>query len=47
MCCSDKKSGCQCPAELKGKPGDCTPKQIEKCHGAGKDHPCAPKEEKK
>jgi len=42
-CCNDKKQGCQKPEHLKGKPQDCTAKQIEKCHGKGKDHPCAPK----
>lgn len=38
---------CQHPEKLKGKPQDCTPEQIEKCHGTGNDHPCTPKEEKK
>ncbi len=42
-CCNDKKRGCQKPEKLKGKPEDCTAKQIEKCHGKGKDHPCAPR----
>ena len=42
-CCDNKKQGCQKPENLKGKPQDCTAKQIEKCHGKGKDHPCAPK----
>jgi hypothetical protein len=43
MCCAEKKSGCQCPDELKGKPEECTPKQIQKCHGTIRKHPCAPK----
>ena len=42
-CCNDKKQGCQKPQNLKGKPQDCTAKQIEKCHGKGKDHSCVPK----
>jgi hypothetical protein len=42
-CCNDKKQGCQKPENLKGKPQECTAKQIEKCHGKGNDHPCAPK----
>ena len=41
-CCNDKKQGCQKPENLKGKPQDCTAKQIDKCHGKGKDHPCVP-----
>jgi len=44
MCCTENKAGCQCPEELKGKPEDCTPEQIEKCHGTSGDHPCVPKE---
>jgi len=38
MCCNDKK-GCQKPENLKGKPDECSPEQIRKCHG-GKAHPC-------
>ena len=40
MC--DAKKGCQKPTELKGKPEDCSPEQIKKCHGDTKDHPCVP-----
>jgi len=40
MCNTDK--GCQKPAQLKGKPGDCSPEQINNCHGAVKKHPCLP-----
>lgn len=47
MCCSTKGSGCQRPEELKGKPEECTPKQVKKCHGTAKKHPCAPKKQKK
>jgi hypothetical protein len=32
---------CETPKELKGKPGECTPEQIRKCHGDAKKHPCA------
>ena len=35
-----EKSKCQKPENLKGKPEDCTPEQIEKCHGDEKNHPC-------
>jgi DNA-binding transcriptional ArsR family regulator len=43
-----KMCDCQCqqPEKLKGKPEECTPKQIEKCHGSKKNHPCAPKTKK-
>jgi len=34
---------CQHPERLKGKPEECTPKQIEKCHGKTAKHPCMPK----
>ena len=37
--CNDQK-GCQKPTELKGKPQDCCPEQIKKCHGDSSDHPC-------
>lgn len=47
MCCSTKGNGCECPQELKGKPEECTPEQIEKCHGKTGDHPCVPEKEKK
>ncbi len=35
-----EKVGCQKPENLKGKPGECTPEQIKKCHGSEKAHPC-------
>jgi len=38
---------CQHPEKLKGKPEECTPKQIEKCHGSKKSHPCVSKTKKK
>ena len=43
MCCGnekDKTPCCQKPEELKGKPGECSPEQIKKCHGDTADHPC-------
>jgi len=39
-CCKPKTQGCQKPAELNGKPADCSPKQVRKCHGDVKEHPC-------
>jgi hypothetical protein len=38
--CDCKQNGCQRPEELIGKPGECSPEQIFKCHGDVKDHPC-------
>ncbi|MGI5820270.1 MAG: hypothetical protein ACOX9R_19460 [Armatimonadota bacterium] len=32
--------GCQQPATLKDKPGECSPEQIRECHGDVKKHPC-------
>lgn len=34
------KIECQKPEELKGKPEECSPEQIKKCHGEVPDHPC-------
>ncbi len=39
-CCKDKETSCRKPENLKGKPGDCSADQIEKCHGSAKEHPC-------
>ena len=37
---------CQNPEKLKGKPGECSPEQIQECHGDDPDHPCVdPKDE--
>lgn len=36
------KSTCQKPEQLKGKPEECSPEQIKKCHGAENAHPCTP-----
>ena len=40
MC--DDKNECQCerPEKLKTTPDECTPEQIEECHGEEKEHPC-------
>jgi DNA-binding transcriptional ArsR family regulator len=38
---------CQHPEKLKGNPKECTPRQIEKCHGSKKNHPCVGKGKKK
>jgi ArsR family transcriptional regulator len=46
-CRKEEKKMCDCkcqqPEKLKGKPEECTPKQIEKCHGKASKHPCLPK----
>jgi len=34
------KSKCDHPDRLKGKPGECSPEQIKKCHGKEKEHSC-------
>jgi len=39
MCC-DEKTQCRKPEELKGKPEECSPEQIKKCHGNAKEHSC-------
>jgi len=40
------KTGCQKPEELKGKPEECSPEQILKCHGEVSEHPCTPSQKK-
>jgi hypothetical protein len=40
-------SVCQKPRNLKGKPEDCTPAQIRKCHGTVKKHICTKKSGRK
>ena len=44
--CGEKKK-CKKPQNLKGKPSECTPEQIRKCHGDEKKHPCAEKKVEK
>ena len=43
--CDDKK-GCCKPDELKGRPQECSPEQVKKCHGDDESHPCVEKEDK-
>lgn len=38
MCMS--KRNCEKPSNLKGKPEDCSPAKIRKCHGDVKVHLC-------
>ncbi len=39
--CNDKDTGeCQFPERLEGKPEECSPEQIEACHGKEPRHPC-------
>jgi hypothetical protein len=40
------KPTCQKPEQLKGRPEECTPEQVKKCHGAEKTHPCVPNRDK-
>ena len=37
---TNEKTQCRKPENLKGKPGECSPEQIEKCHGTDAKHPC-------
>ena len=39
----ESKNACQKPEELKGKPEECSPEQIKKCHGDVEEHPCVQK----
>ena len=45
MC--EGKKGCQKPDELVGRPEECSPEQIKKCHGEVKEHPCVEGPEEK
>jgi len=45
MC--EKKQCCEKPANLKGKPEQCSPEQVRKCHGTSDEHPCVPESERK
>ena len=45
MC--EKEKCCQKPEQLKGKPQECTPEQIQECHGDSKKHPCVSQKTKK
>ena len=44
MCCCDPKSECAHPEKLKGDPSECTPEQIQECHGEVAEHPCESEE---
>jgi len=44
MC--DGKEGCQKPKEPVGKPEQCSPEQVRKCHGDLRKHPCLTKARK-
>jgi hypothetical protein len=43
---STPKTKCEKPQELKGKPENCSPEQIRKCHGESKKHSCVEKGKK-
>ncbi len=40
---SKSTKGCEHPERLKGKPGECSPEQIEECHGDAPGHCCTEK----
>jgi hypothetical protein len=40
MCDEKQSEGCRKPDNLKGKPQDCSPEQIRRCHGDAPNHPC-------
>ena len=39
------EENCQYPEKLKGKPDECTPEQIQQCHGDAAHHPCGGKKD--
>ena len=41
----EEKDKCLKPENLTGKPGECSPEQIKKCHGDVEEHPCEKEEE--
>jgi len=45
MC--QKEKCCETPENLKGKPEECAPEQVRKCHGPNGAHPCVPKPDRK
>ena len=47
MCDKSKHQECCKPEECKGHPQECSPEQIEKCHGDAKEHPCVKRAGKK
>jgi len=44
MC--EKKTQCEKPEQLAGKPEECSLEQIRKCHGDVQEHPCVVKPKK-
>ena len=36
--------GCEHPEKLEKSPEECTPEQIEECHGSADAHPCCGEE---
>jgi len=38
MC--ESKCCCEKPERLERTPGECSPEQIEECHGNAAEHPC-------
>lgn len=38
------KCCCQQSEKLRKRPVDCSPGQIQECHGKGEDHPCLDEE---
>ena len=44
--CAKPDRGCRRPDDLKGKPTECTPEQVRKCHGDIEKHPCVQKDNK-
>ncbi len=45
MC--DEKNKCQQPEKLEEKPEECSPEQVEECHGEAEEHPCTEETEQK
>ncbi len=41
MCKCGEDNTCKHPEKLQGKPIDCSPEQIEECHGEKKDQKCS------
>ena len=47
MCDAENKCECEKPENLKTTPEECTPEQVEECHGETKEHPCTEETEEK
>ncbi|MCF8383252.1 MAG: hypothetical protein K9G39_06600 [Chlorobium sp.] len=37
---TQEQTSCEKPEMLKGKPEECSPQQVEECHGARQEHVC-------